>query len=154
MPKLTTKNNPTFVLDTFALLAVLYEENDFAEVVSYLDHATQKKSRLLFNEINLGELYYRVWKDQGKEAAEKAYLHVSQLPLEFITVNRAFILAASTWKAQYRISYADAFVVETAQRNNCAILTGDPEFDTIPMLKIIRLGKKYTPLTQVCNCQI
>jgi uncharacterized protein len=31
-------------------------------------------------------------------------------------------------KAHHRLSYADAFVAASAQRNGAALLTGDPEF--------------------------
>jgi ribonuclease VapC len=41
------------------------------------------------------------------------------------------ILAAAQIKAQYPISYADAFAVALAQELNAAIVTGDSEFKQV-----------------------
>ena len=140
MPKLKKKSKPSFVFDTYVLLALLYKETPYQSVVDYLTQAAAHEITLLFNEINVGELYYRVWKDQGKEMAEKALLIISQLPLTYVAIDRAFILAAATWKAQYPISYADAFAAQTAYMFKCPLITNDPEFDAVSGIKIIKLG--------------
>lgn len=140
MPKLPKTNKQVLVLDTFALLCLFYKQTGYTSVENYLNQAKQNKIILLFNEVNLGEIYYRIWKNQGQDFAQKTLTLIHRLPIEIVSVDREFILAAASWKAQYKISYADSFVVETAFRKKCPILTGDPEFDTVAGLKIIRLG--------------
>ncbi len=134
--------NKKLVLDTHALMGYLHKEAEYEGLQRYFQIARHKKSELLLNEINLGELYYRVWKNGTKDIADTAVNSVLQLPIKLVSVDQKFIMAAATWKAQYAISYADAFVVETAVRNNCPIITGDPELDTVSEIEIIRLGKK------------
>ena len=129
------------VLDTYALLNVLFKETGHERVVNYLQKAKQGSLTLLLNEINLGECFYRIWKRDGENEAKTGLVHITHLPLTFVPVDQAFILAAASWKGQYAISYADAFVVETAARNKCPILTGDPEFEAISEVEIIRVGK-------------
>lgn len=142
MKKLRAESRKNLVLDTYAVIGFFYGEEGFQQVQSVIDQATDTKITLLFNEISIGEFYYRIWKSHSRERAEQGLTYLTQLPLTYVPIDRAFILAASSWKGQYAISYADAFVVETAMRNSCSILTGDPEFDTIPHLEIIRLGRK------------
>ena len=41
------------------------------------------------------------------------------------------IVESANIKAKHPISYADAFIVATAQRENVIIITGDPEFKSV-----------------------
>lgn len=141
MPRLKKESKPSFVFDTYVLLTLLYEESNHQSVVDYLTKAASEEIILLFNEVNLGEMYYRVWKDQGKEIAEKALLTTSQLPLQYVSIDRTFILAAASWKAQYPISYADAFALHTAFMFHCPLITNDREFDKVKGIEIMKPGK-------------
>lgn len=141
MKKLTAASKNVLVLDTFSLIAFFYKETS-AEIIKRLfRNADRKKIILFFNEINLGELYYRVWKDRNQEYADASLAEIKKLPISLVAVDREFILSAAVWKAKYRISYADAFVVETAARNQALIVTGDPEFATVKEVKIRKLKK-------------
>jgi len=53
-----------------------------------------------------------------------------------------YVLDAAHIKANYPISYADAFVVVAAQKLNGTIMTGDPEFQDITELARIEWLKK------------
>ena len=44
------------------------------------------------------------------------------------------MLEAAKVKAQFPLSYADAFVVATAQRSQAIVVTGDPEFRAVSHL--------------------
>ena len=59
---------------------------------------------------------------------------VEQLPVQILEATRERVLAAAHLKATHAISYADAFVVATAQEMGATILTGDPEFRTVEAL--------------------
>ena len=52
-----------------------------------------------------------------------------------VTEDRVF--AAAHIKANYSVSYADAFAIALAQELNAAIVTGDPEFQAVE--KIVRI---------------
>jgi ribonuclease VapC len=45
--------------------------------------------------------------------------------------NRDLILDAAHIKAQHALSYADAFAVASAFRENAIVLTSDPEYKTV-----------------------
>lgn len=131
-----------FVFDTFALIAFLQKEPGGKKVEKILSRAEEEKCTIYLNEINLGEVYYRTWKDKGEEIAKKALSLCLTLPIFFISANRDFILKAAEIKAKHKVSYADAFCVETARQKQCPIMTGDPEFLEIPDVKIVWINKK------------
>ena len=130
-------NNITF--DTFAVLSVIFKESGQSLVEGYLQKASRFEIEIFLNEINLGEIYYRIWKHHAKNNANGALKLIQLWPLTLVSIDQQFILAAATWKAQYKISYADAFCIETAHRHRCPVLTGDPEFSPIKGIKIIKL---------------
>jgi ribonuclease VapC len=53
------------------------------------------------------------------------------LPIALDLASEARILAAARIKAQYPLSYADAFVVALAQELGATVVTGDPEFKNV-----------------------
>ncbi len=124
------------VFDTFALIAFFQKEVGGEKIKEALLKAKKRECRIYLNEINLGEVYYRIWKDQGEEIARQTLNLCGSLPIIFVPIDREFILKAAELKAKYKISYADAFCLETARRENCPVITGDPEFTRIPGIKI------------------
>jgi ribonuclease VapC len=131
----------SFVLDSYALLAYFLNESGRLEIELTLRDAKLHRCALYLSDINIGEVYYRIWKLKGKKIAEETLKFLLRLPLLFVSVDREFILSAASWKGRYSISYADAFVVETAVRNQAVIVTGDPEFAAVKEVKIRKLKK-------------
>ncbi len=125
------------LLDSFAMLAFLNKERGFEKVKSLLRAAEASSERLLMNEINIGEVYYVTAKDRSLERAEDFLHRLETLPILPVSNSFADVLEAARIKARFPISYADAFVVATAVRMNAAIVTGDPEFQSVPHLVTI-----------------
>lgn len=136
------KKEDRFVFDAFAVIAFLLKEEGSLKVEKILRGAEKGKTKVYFNEINLGEVYYRVWKDKGEEAGKEALSYCLSLPLFFVPVDRDFILKTSEIKARNKVSYADAFCIETAKRFKCPVVTADPEFLKIEGLRTIRVRLK------------
>jgi predicted nucleic acid-binding protein len=122
---------PTFVLDSFALLAYLNGETGQARVVEVLTQAQEGQARALLCSLNLGEILYIIERRRGLVNAQRAQALLESLPLEEILPDRALILDAAHIKAGHAISYADAFVAALAMRESAVILTGDPEFEAV-----------------------
>ncbi|RCK74655.1 MAG: hypothetical protein ANABAC_1372 [Anaerolineae bacterium] len=122
---------PTFVLDSFALLAYLNGESGEARVVKVLNEAQEGQARALLCSLNLGEILYIVERRRGLVSAQRVQALLESLPLEEILPDRALILDAAHIKANHAISYADAFVAALARRESAVILTGDPEFEAV-----------------------
>jgi len=86
------------------------------------------------NEINIGEVYYRTAKDRSFERAEAVLRRLPTMPIRALSNTYEQVLAAARLKANYAISYADAFAVSTAQREGATLVTGDSEFRAIEHL--------------------
>ena len=120
------------LLDSFALLAYLNQENGFAIIKSVLAKAQKSGIFLVMNEINIGESYYILFRKRGREKAD--YFLENILPgLPITTVSNDFqqVIDAARIKGEYSLSFADCFAVATARREEAMIMTGDPEFKKI-----------------------
>lgn len=122
------------LLDSFALLAFLNRENGFANVRELLHQARASNIPLLMNETNVGEVYYIIAKGRSLNKAEEFLRRLETLPIRCLGNTFQQVLEAAQIKAQFPLSYADAFVVATAQRSQAVVVTGDPEFQTVSHL--------------------
>jgi len=116
------------LLDSFAVLAYLKRENNYEKVLKVLS-STSATPRVIMNEINVGECYYIIARQRGREEADYFLNTVlPNLPVKVISNSLKNIIEASRVKAEYPLSYADCFAVATAVRERSVIITGDPEF--------------------------
>ena len=118
------------LLDSYAILAFLNDEEGAERVAGLLEDAVETGALLLVNEINVGEVYYIVAKHRSENAAEHVLLHLDRLPLELVSNTFDDVLEAARLKARFPLSYADAFALATAIRFDARLVTGDPEFET------------------------
>ncbi|MBV6467752.1 MAG: hypothetical protein PGMFKBFP_03123 [Anaerolineales bacterium] len=121
-----------YLLDSFALLAYLKEENNYEKVKNVL---SSHNTHVLMNDINIGETFYILARERGMEKADY-FLHVILpiLPIAHIENTLQEVIEASRIKAKYPISYADCFVVATACKERATVITGDPEFKLVEKL--------------------
>ncbi len=90
------------------------------------------------NEINIGESYYILARKRGPEKADCLLdIILPGLPIRSAANDFHDVIAAARIKAQYPLSFADCFTVETARREGAAIPTGDPEFKSVEHLVTI-----------------
>ena len=122
------------LLDSWAILAFLNDEDGAAEVAEHLRTAIETEAPLLVNEINVGEVYYIVARHRSIDAAERVLDHLETLPLELVPNAFDDVLDAARIKAVHPLSYADAFVVATAVRFGATVVTGDREFEAVSEL--------------------
>ena len=132
MPKL-----PTYILDTFAVIAYLNDEEGADKVEKLLNKAKEGEVKLFMHAINLGEIFYNVFRKEDETKAIRVYGKVKQYPVEFVEdLSEPFLLSTARLKGTYPISYADAFAVVTAIEKEGILVTGDPE------LKILETDNK------------
>lgn len=122
-------NERVHVLDAWALLAMLLkEEPAAARVRQVIQEAHEDTHALLYvSIINLGEVFYRIGRDQGNEAAVKTISDLRQLGLIVLSATDDRVMAAARLKMAHPLSYADAFAVAASKEVNGTLLTGDPE---------------------------
>ncbi len=125
------KNRPSYVLDSFALLAHLQAEPGGPRVRELLEAAHNDQARLHLSLINAGEIYYLLYRAQGRERAEEMLRDLRGLPITLQPVTEERILRAARLKAQHTISYADAFATALAEELGAILVTGDLEFKSV-----------------------
>lgn len=135
------ENGKEFVFDSYALIGYLKNEIGAEIIEDFLKRAGEGEIRVYLNEINLGEVYYIIWKKRSEKVARESLAICLNFPLIFVLPNHDFILKAAELKSRYNISYADAFCLQTAIEKKCPIVTGDPEFFSVPHVKIIKIRK-------------
>lgn len=120
-----------YVLDSFAILAYLAEEEGADVVEDLLNKAEEGEAKLYLNYVNLGEVYYITFREKDVNEANESMVLIKRKPIEFVQVDERIALIAGRAKATYSMSYADAFVVAMAIVKEAEIVTGDPEFNGI-----------------------
>jgi ribonuclease VapC len=122
------------LLDSFAVLAWVQDEAGAGRVEALLTQARRQKIPLLMSVINLGEVYYRIARQHGHPVALELMRQMETLPVRFYPCDHDLAIAAARIKTDHPMSYADAFAVATALREDATVVTGDPEFAKVEHL--------------------
>lgn len=131
---------PDAVLDSYALLAFLYQEKGYKEINALLEKALEKSKPLLICSVNWAEIRYIIERKSGTEAWDKNRPKILSLPIEIVPADPNMAELAGKIKASRKMSLADCFAAALAKQRNGEIYTGDPEFKTLePEWKIIWL---------------
>jgi PIN domain nuclease of toxin-antitoxin system len=118
----------TYVLDSFAILALINGEQGSDVVADLLNRTQTDEAKTLMSWINVGEVAYIVERRIGVGQVYQILGNLETTKIDFVDADRTLTLAAAHLKAQYPISYADAFAAALAMREKAILLTGDPEF--------------------------
>jgi predicted nucleic acid-binding protein len=131
-----------YVLDAWALLAMLQGEEPAASRIRQLLLLGERQEvTLLLSMINLGEVYYCMGRRIHRAAAQDALKEIRRLSLSIVPTSEDLVLAAADFKVEYAISYADAFAVALADRNDATLVSGDPEL--APLQGRIRIERLH-----------
>ena len=133
----------TRVLDSWAILEWMNGRAPASEAVdTLLAEAEGGRVRLLMSAINAGEVYSFLRKNYSEALAESWRESAPALPVRFEVPTAEDIWSAASIKGRFPISYADAFAAALAQKHNCPLVTGDPEFRTVDQLELDWLGAR------------
>jgi predicted nucleic acid-binding protein len=103
-----------------------------AEKVKELIYAAiEGKKELLMSVVNWGEVYYSVWHERGREAAQKTLAEIAQLPIEIVDADAQLTKLAAELKAQHKLPYADSFAAALAQQRKATLVTSDKNFQSL-----------------------
>jgi predicted nucleic acid-binding protein len=121
-----------YALDSFALIGYLENEPFAKDMEAVLRDAGRGNTRLYLHAIHLGEVYYITHRQKGKDVADLVYTRIKGFPVSFVDrISEELLLTASSLKARFPISYADAFAAALAKINRVPLLSGDPEFQSL-----------------------
>jgi uncharacterized protein with PIN domain len=111
----------TLCLDAWAVLAWLDGDEP---AISSVERALGERPYLSW--INAIEVYYRIERDHGRDAADEVLSGVrSTMTLDLPGTAR--MVEVARLKARARIALGDCFAIATAAAHNAQLLTGDPE---------------------------
>ena len=107
---------------------------------SLLKQARKGKTVVYLHALHLGEVYYITLREQSQNMADLAYARIRSFPLRYIDIIDDELLRKAAWlKANYPISYADAFAAALAIISSSDLLTGDPEFQKLEKKEAISI---------------
>ena len=130
----------SYVLGSFALIGFLENEKFASRVESLLKQARKGKILVYLHALHLGEVYYITLREQSQNMADLAYARIKSFPVRYIDIIDDELLRNAGWlKANYPISYADAFAAAMAIIHKASLLTGDSEFKKLEKEKAISI---------------
>jgi ribonuclease VapC len=121
----------TYVLDSFAILALLNRESGADRVRAVLDGLATGDCSAMMCAANLGEVFYIVKRRRGEDEALRVVALLRSLDLRIIALDERLALMAGSIKAEHPMSFADCMAAAVAQDCNATLLTADPEFKAV-----------------------
>ena len=132
----------SFILDACALIAYLKQEAGYELMISFFDRAIDKEITLFMHKLNLLEVYYGFYRDDGKELAEAILSDSLSLPIKIVDdLGDHLFREAGRLKASCDISFADSIVLAFASVTGRAIITADRhEFEPLEHKEAIKFS--------------
>ena len=121
----------SFVLDSWAILAYLGDEASGQEVADLITGAHENRIPMYMSIVNVGEVWYILAREISEAKADAAVNDLTSLGIELIDADWPITRMAGTFKARYRMSYADCFAAAVAKDRKSVLVTGDKEFKQI-----------------------
>ncbi len=129
------------VLDAYPILAFLQNEKEADKVEQLFESSEKGKIKLYISIINIGEVYYRLYKLGRVSEAEDfvSGIRKGEFPIEVVPALNKRVLDASKIKAKYPISFADSFAAALSVEFKSVLVTGDGEFRPLEKDKVIKV---------------
>lgn len=119
------------VLDSSALLTLLFDEPGAETMEAIMHRAAAKEQPMLMTGVNWAEVCYRAGKRLGPAALAHAGEFATNTPITIVAVDRELAEAAATYKAADRLGLADAFAAALAKSRKAELVTADREFKSV-----------------------
>jgi PIN domain nuclease of toxin-antitoxin system len=119
------------VLDASAIMTFFENRPGADKVEDLISLAIGDKRELFMSVINWGEVYYSVWRAHGQHPARRIAAEVGQLPIQIVDADFDLTKLAASFRAEYKLPYADCFAAALARTLKAAVLTSDRGFSLI-----------------------
>ena len=114
------------------MVALLKDEKGADNVANAYKKAKNGEAKIIMNRVNLLEVYYGYYRDDGKEYADKIMDGVTKSIVAISEFDKSLFSEAGRLKASYKISLADSIALAQASVLGGELLTSDHhEFDVI-----------------------
>jgi len=128
-----------YVLDSFAMIALFRQEPGSDLVKKLLHQAASDIIDLNMSSINVGELYYMLYRKTTAAMAAQSLQETLRLPVQIHEPSLQLTLHAARLKATARLSFADAHAAALAIQLKAILITGDKEFESLKGLKDFKM---------------
>lgn len=124
------------------MIAYLQKETGREKVRDLLVEAYEGTTILFMHNATRAEVYYDSLRTSTQQDATAFLQSFSRLPVRFVTtVDHNFFKAIGFYKTQYKVSFADCFVLATAEIFNATVVTSDRhEFEAVENDGRLRFG--------------
>ena len=119
------------VLDSYAVLAFLFQERGHEKVVALFEKAAESDKQLLIAAPNWAEVRYMVERKVGTAQWREVPAKLLGLPIDIVSVDQELAEIAGGIKATKKMSLADCFAAALAKQKKIEIYTGDSEFRSV-----------------------
>ncbi len=119
------------VLDSWAVLAYLEDENAGQQVADIIAGAHEHSTPLMMSAVNAGEVWYILAREVSDTEADKGIEGIRQLGIEFVDADWKLARLAGLFKSKNRMSFADCFAAALAKEHKADLVTGDKEFKQV-----------------------
>jgi predicted nucleic acid-binding protein len=119
------------VLDSSAVLALLFDEPGASVVQDVLGKLADAGGRPSMTAVNWAEVSYIVQRKRGQQGLDAARHFAQATGLDIVSVDRSAAERAAELKAIHSLGLADAFAAALALDNRFHLITGDREFEAL-----------------------
>lgn len=119
------------VLDTSAVIAFLCDEDGADQVENHLLKARKGHATIHLSFATIAEVFSSACKRESRDKAELYVAGMKSWPVKWVHSSEELCLSAGALKANYKISFADAFISATALHLDATLVHKDPEFDAL-----------------------
>jgi predicted nucleic acid-binding protein len=128
------------VVDAWAMITWLLDQANAAAVESFIQAADAGRINLVMSWMNVGEVYYIIFKRHGRDPAKEFLSRLPSLPIRLVLPDQDGILAAAKVKATHPVAFSDAFAIALAQSENGSVITGDDEIRQCGLVPVDWVG--------------
>ena len=132
----------SYILDACALIAYFKKEPGSDIVLQFFEQANIEHISLFMHRVNLLEVYYGFYRDDGRRKAEAVLKDSLSLPIMFVDdLEERLFREAGRLKAAYDISFADSFALSLASILKEPLITADHhDFEKIEHKETIKFS--------------
>lgn len=125
MRRSETSNMSRYVLDSYAILAFLQQEQGWERIRELIRGAVEGNIELYMSIINIAEVKYMITRRSKNRPQVMAAIEA--LPIHILSADE-YVEQVIDLKAEYPVSLGDCFAAAAAIDLDCPLVTADPEF--------------------------
>jgi len=122
------KKPKAVVLDSWAVIAYLEDEDAAAKVADMIADSHDAQIPLLMTVVNAGEVWYIVARQTSAADADLSIKQLRDIGIQFVEADWALAREVGYFKSKNKMSFADAFAAALAKQRRAHLATGDLEF--------------------------